>query len=83
MKRGLTPNNIKTIKGITHLPVIVRGIQSSKDAVIAISTGTGGIQVSNHGGRQLNGGPASSKALPKVAEAVNERVPVAFDSGIR
>lgn len=82
-KQGLTPDDIKTIKEITHLPVIVKGIQSPEDAVIAISAGADGIWVSNHGGRQLDGGPASFEVLPKIAEVVNKRVPVIFDSGVR
>ncbi|OUK21051.1 lactate oxidase, partial [Enterococcus faecium] len=65
------------------LPVIVKGIQSPEDAVIAISAGADGIWVSNHGGRQLDGGPASFEVLPKIAEVVNKRVPVIFDSGVR
>ena len=82
-KQGLTPDDIKTIKEITNLPVIVKGIQSPEDAVIAISAGADGIWVSNHGGRQLDGGPASFEVLPKIAEVVNKRVPVIFDSGVR
>ncbi len=62
----MTPDDIKTIKEITHLPVIVKGIQSPEDAVIAISAGADGIWVSNHGGRQLDGGPASFEVLPKL-----------------
>ena len=79
----MTPDDIKTIKEITNLPVIVKGIQSPEDAVIAISAGADGIWVSNHGGRQLDGGPASFEVLPKIAEVVNKRVPVIFDSGVR
>ncbi len=82
-KQGLTPDDIKTIKEITNLPVIVKGIQSPEDAVIAISAGADGIWVSNHGGRQLDGSPASFEVLPKIAEVVNKRVPVIFDSGVR
>lgn len=43
-----------------------KGIQSPEDAVIAISAGADGIWVSNHGGRQLDGGPASFEVLPKL-----------------
>lgn len=48
-----------------------------------MSAGADGIWVSNHGGRQLDGGPASFDVLPSVAAAVNHRVPVIFDSGVR
>lgn len=82
-KQGLTPEDIKKIKDLTNLPVIVKGIQSPEDAEVAISAGADGIWVSNHGGRQLDGGPASFEVLPKVAEVVNKRVPVIFDSGVR
>lgn len=79
----MTPEDIKKIKDLTNLPVIVKGIQSPEDAEVAISAGADGIWVSNHGGRQLDGGPASFEVLPKVAEVVNKRVPVIFDSGVR
>ncbi len=82
-KQGLTPEDIKKIKDLTQLPVLVKGIQSPEDAEVAISAGADGIWVSNHGGRQLDGGPASFEVLPKVAEVVNKRVPVIFDSGVR
>ncbi len=62
----MTPEDIKKIKDLTNLPVIVKGIQSPEDAEVAISAGADGIWVSNHGGRQLDGGPASFEVLPKV-----------------
>ncbi|MDN5954755.1 MAG: alpha-hydroxy-acid oxidizing protein, partial [Loigolactobacillus coryniformis] len=67
----------------TNLPVIVKGIQSPEDALLAIGAGAQGIYVSNHGGRQLNGGPASFDVLHEIAQAVNGRVPIIFDSGVR
>ena len=75
--------DIQKIKAFTHLPVIVKGIQSPIDAAEAIEAGADGIWVSNHGGRQLDGGPASIEVLPLIAEQVNHRVPIIFDSGIR
>ncbi|APX72745.1 lactate oxidase [Companilactobacillus allii] len=77
------PDDIKRIKDIAGLPVIVKGVQSPEDALLAIGAGADGIYVSNHGGRQLNGGPASFDVLSDVAKAVNHRVPIIFDSGIR
>lgn len=82
-KQGLVPEDIQKIKQITNLPVFVKGIQSPVDAVIAIQAGADGIWVSNHGGRQLDGGPASFEVLPLIAQQVAKRVPIVFDSGIR
>lgn len=82
-KQGLVPEDIQKIKKITNLPVFVKGIQSPVDAEIAIQAGADGIWVSNHGGRQLDGGPASFEVLPLIAQQVAKRVPVVFDSGIR
>ncbi|NSM32159.1 alpha-hydroxy-acid oxidizing protein [Enterococcus faecalis] len=82
-KQGLVPEDIKKIKDISNLPVFVKGIQSSDDAEVAINAGADGIWVSNHGGRQLDGGPASFEVLPDIARVVNKRVPIIFDSGVR
>jgi L-lactate oxidase len=75
--------DVKRIADYTDLPVIVKGIQSPEDALFAIGAGAKGIYVSNHGGRQLNGGPASFDVLADVAKAVDHRVPIIFDSGVR
>ena len=82
-KQGLVLTDIKKIKELTGLPVIVKGVQSPIDADDAIEAGADGIWVSNHGGRQLDGGPASFEVLPEIAKAVGKRVPVIFDSGVR
>lgn len=82
-KQGLVPADIKKIKDFTGLPVIVKGIQAPEDAEAAILAGADGIWVSNHGGRQLDGGPAAFAVLPAVAKAVAKRVPIIFDSGVR
>lgn len=74
---------MKKLKDMSGLPVIVKGIQSPEDADIAINAGADGVWVSNHGGRQLDGGPASFAVLPSIAAVVNHRVPVIFDSGVR
>ncbi|KRL20938.1 L-lactate oxidase [Lentilactobacillus kisonensis DSM 19906 = JCM 15041] len=77
------PKDVERIANYTDLPVIVKGIESPEDALYAIGAGAAGVYVSNHGGRQLNGGPASFDVLESVAKAVNGRVPVIFDSGVR
>ncbi|MCP0886652.1 lactate oxidase [Ligilactobacillus sp. WILCCON 0076] len=79
----ISPADVKRIAEYTNLPVIVKGIQSPEDALLAIGAGAKGIYVSNHGGRQLNGGPASFDVLHEIAKAVDHRVPVIFDSGVR
>jgi lactate oxidase len=82
-KVDLTPDDIGFVRSITGLPVIVKGILRAADADTAIKAGAAAIQVSNHGGRQIDGVPASISILRDVVEVVNGRVPVIFDSGIR
>lgn len=82
-KIGFSPDDIKFIKSVAELPVLVKGIQSPEAAEAAIAAGADGIWVSNHGGRQLDSGPASFEMLPIIAKAVNKRVPIVFDSGVR
>lgn len=75
--------DVRRIAEYTDLPVIVKGIESPDDALRAIGAGASGIYVSNHGGRELNGGPAAFDTLAGIAKAVNHRVPIIFDSGVR
>ena len=65
------------------LPVVLKGILTPEDALVAVEHGAAGVVVSNHGGRQLDGVPASIDALPRVAEAVGGRCEVLLDSGVR
>jgi len=65
------------------VPVIVKGILHPDDARLALDHGAAAIDVSNHGGRQLDGAIASLDALPAVVEAVAGRVPVLMDGGVR
>src|SRR5258705_5761993 len=64
-------------------PVVVKGLHTSDDARRAMDAGADAVVVSNHGGRQLDGVPASLRALPEVLEAVNGRIEVLMDGGIR
>lgn len=66
-----------------ELPVIVKGLMHPADAELAVDAGAAGVVVSNHGGRQLDGVPATIDVLPAVAEAVDRRVPVLVDGGVR
>jgi 4-hydroxymandelate oxidase len=65
------------------LPVLVKGILSPLDAQLAVEHGAAGIVVSNHGGRQLDTGIATARALPPIVEAVADRLEILVDGGIR
>uniref|UniRef100_A0A8C8B2J4 (S)-2-hydroxy-acid oxidase n=1 Tax=Otus sunia TaxID=257818 RepID=A0A8C8B2J4_9STRI len=80
---SVTWNDIYWLRSLTHLPIIIKGILTKEDAELAVSHGVQGIIVSNHGGRQLDGGPATIDALVEVVEAVQGRVEVYLDGGIR
>ena len=79
----LTWDDLPWLKSITKMPIVLKGICHPDDARRAVDGGADGIYVSNHGGRQANGGIAAIDMLPAAAEAVDKRVPVLFDSGIR
>lgn len=79
----LDADSIDFVRRHSGLPVIVKGIATAEDTRLALDAGASGIQVSNHGGRQLDSTPAAFSVLPAVAEAVHGRVPVIFDSGVR
>jgi isopentenyl diphosphate isomerase/L-lactate dehydrogenase-like FMN-dependent dehydrogenase len=65
------------------LPVVVKGIHHPDDAARAVDCGVAAVIVSNHGGRQVDGAPATADLLGPCAEAVDGRVPVLVDGGIR
>ncbi len=65
------------------VPVVVKGLVTAEDAILACEHGASGVVVSNHGGRQLDGAIASLEALPEVVEAVGDRVEVYVDGGVR
>jgi len=65
------------------LPVVIKGITRPDDAVAARKAGAAAIQVSNHGGRALDGTPAAISVLPKIADALQGDTPIIMDSGIR
>jgi isopentenyl diphosphate isomerase/L-lactate dehydrogenase-like FMN-dependent dehydrogenase len=64
-------------------PIVAKGVLTGDDARRAIDAGVAAVVVSNHGGRQLDGVPASLRALPEVVAAVNGQVEVLMDGGIR
>jgi lactate 2-monooxygenase len=80
---SLTWEALPFLRERTRLPILLKGILHPDDARRALDAGMDGIVVSNHGGRQVDGGIATLDALPGVIEAVDGRVPVLLDSGIR
>ena len=82
-KSSLGWDDVEFIQETTDLPLILKGVVSPEIAKEAIKRGVAAVQVSNHGGRGLDGVPASIELLPAVVDAVNGRIPVIMDSGIR
>jgi lactate 2-monooxygenase len=79
----LTWSDLGPLREATKLPLVLKGILHAEDARRAVDAGIDGLVVSNHGGRQVDGAIASLDALPAIAEAVDDRVPVLLDSGVR
>jgi 4-hydroxymandelate oxidase len=69
----------KMVKG----PLVIKGILDPQDARLAIEHGADAIIVSNHGGRSMDYGPSTLEVLPEIVAAVNGRIPILFDSGVR
>lgn len=80
---SLTWDVVKRLKDLTSLPVIIKGIEVGEDAALAVEAGADGIILSNHGGRATPTGRGTIECLPEVAAAVNGRIPVVIDGGIR
>jgi len=79
----LTWRDLEWLHSVSFLPLVVKGILTAEDALLAAEHGAAAVVVSNHGGRQLDGVPATLEVLPEVVEAVGERVEVFLDGGIR
>jgi len=76
-------DDLEELASGSSLPVVVKGILTGEDAALACEHGAAGVIVSNHGGRQLDGATATIEALPEVVDAVEGRVEVLVDGGIR
>jgi L-lactate dehydrogenase (cytochrome) len=76
-------NDLEWIRELWPGKLIIKGILDPRDARIAASLGVDAIVVSNHGGRQLDGAPATIDVLPSIVQAVGDRMQVLFDSGIQ
>jgi isopentenyl diphosphate isomerase/L-lactate dehydrogenase-like FMN-dependent dehydrogenase len=79
---ALTWEDVAWLRSLTELPVVLKGILHPEDAILAVEHGASAVVVSTHGGRQLDGVPASVEALPAVVETVGDRAEVYLD-GVR
>ena len=82
-RNNLQWSDLAWLRERTKLPIVLKGIVRPDDALKAIDHGANAVYVSNHGGRQVDGAVGAARVLPKVVEAVQGRVPVLFDSGVR
>ena len=80
---SLSWDAVAWLRAITTLPIVLKGILTPEDAVLALEHGADAVIVSNHGGRQLDGGEPTLLALPRVAAAIDGRIPVLMDGGVR
>jgi 4-hydroxymandelate oxidase len=80
---GMSWRDVEWLRGITALPLLIKGVVRADDARRVVEAGARGVIVSNHGGRQLDTSPATIDALPYVAEAVDGRAEVYVDGGVR
>src|SRR3990170_4316921 len=83
LESGLEWDYVTELRERWKVPVVVKGLVTAEDAVLACEHGASGVVVSNHGGRQLDGAIASLEALPEVVEAVGDRAEVYLDGGGR
>lgn len=79
----VTWKDLEAVRATWKGPLIVKGVLDAEDAIIARDIGVDGIIVSNHGGRQLDGVPSTTRALPEIANKVGDALTVLVDGGIR
>jgi (S)-2-hydroxy-acid oxidase len=84
-EQNVTWEDVKWLKKAigNSIPLVIKGIMTAEDALLAVEAGADGVMVSNHGGRQLDGALATIDALPEIAKAVGGRVPILLDGGVR
>ncbi|XP_068657816.1 peroxisomal (S)-2-hydroxyacid oxidase GLO4-like [Aristolochia californica] len=80
---SLNWKDIEWLRSITNLPILLKGVLTAEDARKAVEVGVEGVIVSNHGARQLDYSPATITVLEEVVQAVEGKIPVLFDGGIR
>jgi 4-hydroxymandelate oxidase len=80
---ALTWGDVAWLRGLSELPLVVKGILTGEDAVLAVEHGAAGVWVSNHGGRQLDRTPSTAEVLAEVVDVVAGRAEIYVDGGIR
>ena len=80
---SLTWSDMAFLRENTDLPIVLKGVLHPEDARLALEHGADAVQVSTHGGRQVDGSISAIEALPDVVDAVGSDAPVLFDSGVR
>jgi isopentenyl diphosphate isomerase/L-lactate dehydrogenase-like FMN-dependent dehydrogenase len=80
---SITWRDLEWLRSECALPLVVKGLLTAEDATLACEHGVEAVVVSNHGGRQLDGVPATLDALPEVVEAAGGRAEVYLDGGVR
>ncbi|MFN3351831.1 alpha-hydroxy-acid oxidizing protein, partial [Pseudorhodoplanes sp.] len=80
---AFTFEELKRYRDVWNGPMVIKGVMHPADAETAVAIGLDGVQVSNHGGRQLEAAPAAIDVLPAVVRAVGSKATVLFDSGVR
>lgn len=80
---GATWDDLDRLRRAWDGPLVVKGVLGVEDALEAVRRGADAVYVSNHGGRQLDGSPATLDVLPEIAEAVGDRVELLLDGGVR
>jgi 4-hydroxymandelate oxidase len=83
MSAAMSWEHVDRLRALTDLPIVAKGVLHPDDARIAVDHGADAIMLSNHGGRQLDGVPATIDLLPDMARAVGGRVPLLLDGGVR
>jgi 4-hydroxymandelate oxidase len=80
---GVSWRHVEWLRGVTGLPIVLKGVLHPDDARLAVEHGADGLIVSNHGGRGLGTAPPTIDRLPVLADAVAGRIPLLLDGGVR
>ena len=80
---ALAWTDVDWLRSVWHGPIVIKGIQTVEDALLAAERGVDAIALSNHGGRQLDGAPAPFSLVAPVADAVGGRTEIICDGGVR